>query len=297
MNRRTLLAAALAAACSFVSSSAWAHAICGNRLFPATLTMDDPGMNDELSFPTIQYARAPATVGGGQLADYGFEWDKTITEHFGFAINGDYFTQNGGSTALQGWDNFTLTLKDEFLCSEADEFMASVGVFRTFGKSGSPSLVTAGAIGGVSNTEPTLYLGKGLGDLPVGYLRPLAVTGEFAYAFSDSPNASPNEWDYAVSVQYSIPYLQQHVRDLGLPGLIAHLTPLVEVSLSSPVGQPTTGTISPGVLYDADTWQFGIEANIPANGATRQTQGTGFVAQFHLFLDDIFPNSIGKPIF
>ncbi len=100
-----------------------------------------------------------------------------------------------------------------------------------------------------------------------------------------------------VSLQYSIPYLQQHVKDLGLPGFIGHLTPLVEVSLSSPHGQPTTGIVSPGLLYDADTWQFGVEANIPANNATRAGQGTGFIAQFHLFLDDIFPNSLGQPIF
>jgi hypothetical protein len=28
-----------------------AHEIVGNRFFPATLTIDDPGVNDELAFP------------------------------------------------------------------------------------------------------------------------------------------------------------------------------------------------------------------------------------------------------
>jgi hypothetical protein len=171
--------------------------------------------------------------------------------------------------------------------------MASIGVVRTFAGTGSHQVTE----GSVSSTAPTLYFGKGLGDYPVGYLRPFAITGELGYAVSDSPGAMPNELDYSVSLQYSIPYLQQHVKDLSLPDLIGHLTPLVEVSLSTPRGQPTTGTISPGILYDADTWQFGIEANIPANAATRQGQGIGFIAQFHLFLDDIFPHSLGKPIF
>ncbi len=274
-------------------SSAWAHAVCGDRVFPATLTMDDPGVGDELSVPTIQYAPIPASAGGGQTTTYGYEWDKTITEHFGFSISSDYVMQKSGGASVYGWDNVEVGLKDEALCSDTNEFMASVGVSREFAGTGSRQ-VTAGSI---SSTSPTVYFGKGFGDLPLGYLRPLAITGELGYAVSDSPSAMPNEWDYAVSLQYSIPYLQQHVKDIGLPAVIGHLTPLVEVSLSTPRGQPTTGTISPGILYDADKWQFGIEANIPANAATRQGQGIGFIAQFHLFLDDIFPDSLGKPIF
>jgi len=30
-----------------------AHEIVGNRFFPATLEIDDPGVNDELSIPTV----------------------------------------------------------------------------------------------------------------------------------------------------------------------------------------------------------------------------------------------------
>ncbi|HEY1723417.1 MAG TPA: hypothetical protein VGG27_19390 [Magnetospirillaceae bacterium] len=296
MNRKILLAAAFSTAC-LSATSAWAHAVCGNRVFPATLTMDDPGVGDELSLPTVQYARIPPSAGGGETTTYGYEWDKTITEHFGFAINGDYVTQSSGGVKDNGWDNVTLTLKDEVLCSQANEFMASIGIAREFAKTGSPQLLRDGVIDTVGNTAPTVYFGKGLGDLPIGWARAFGITSEVDYAFSDSPNASPNELDYNFSLQYSIPYLQQHVKDLGLPDFVGHLTPLVEVTMSSPNGQPTTGTIAPGVLYDADTWQFGIEATIPANSATWQSQGFGFIAQFHLFLDDILPNSLGKPLF
>src|SRR5262249_54105922 len=34
-------------------SPALAHEIVGNRFFPATLGIDDPGVNDELSLPTV----------------------------------------------------------------------------------------------------------------------------------------------------------------------------------------------------------------------------------------------------
>ena len=66
--------------------------------------------------------------------------------------------------------------------------------------------------------------------------------------------------------------------------------------MSSPdVGSPT-GTIAPGILYDANTWQLGAEAIFPANGATRQGQGTGFIIQFHMFLDAFYKSWFGKPI-
>ena len=44
----------------------------------------------------------------------------------------------------------------------------------------------------------------------------------------------------------------------------------------------------------ADKWQIAVEAVIPANGASGHGAG---VASLDLFLDDIFPNTIGKPIF
>src|SRR5579883_998504 len=105
--KRTLCCAVALAAVVWLGASppASAHAVCGNRVFPATLTMDDPGVGDELSLPTIQYLPIPATGGNaaGHSIDYGFEWDKRITQDLGVAINDDYFTQHGGAQNLHGW--------------------------------------------------------------------------------------------------------------------------------------------------------------------------------------------------
>jgi hypothetical protein len=38
-----------------------------------------------------------------------------------------------------------------------------------------------------------------------------------------------------------------------------------------------------------------VEALIPANKASGSN--VGVIAQFHVFFDDLFPNSLGKPIF
>jgi hypothetical protein len=175
--------------------------------------------------------------------------------------------------------------------------MASIGVIHEFGGTGSSQLRNAGVIDSVGSTAPTVYVGKGFGDLPIGFFRPFALTGELGYQISDTPSVSPHQWNYAASLQYSMPYLMQHVKAIDVPDFAKHLFAVVEVSLSSPDRGPTTGTVAPGILYEAQTWQVGFEALIPANAATRQAQGTGFIAQFHLFLDDALPNSVfGKPL-
>ena len=60
-------------------------------------------------------------------------------------------------------------------------------------------------------------------------------------------------------------------------------------------GLPSTLTIAPGVIYMADGFQAGLEALIPGNRAT--SPHVGAIAQLHVFLDDLFPNSLGKPLF
>ena len=272
-------------------SAVQAHVVCGNRVFPTTLTMDDPGVSDEVSLPTISFTPTPS----GASNRYAYEWDKTITEDLGVGINGDYVSQP--SAAQSGWDNTTVTLKDQHPCIDRhphQELVWSIGVIRLIPGTGSVQLRNGGAIATVGSTAPTFYIGKGLGDAGAAYLRPVAITGEVSRVLSDSPAVSPSAWSYAVSFQYSMPYLNQNVT--ALPQFAAHLTPLVEIAMNTPDGGPTTGTIAPGVFYDANSWQLGAEAVIPANAATRQSQGTGFIIQFHAFLDTFYKNWFGKPL-
>jgi hypothetical protein len=295
--RRALWAAAALVLALAARVPADAHVVCGNRVFPATLTMDDPGVGDELSLPSLQYTPAP---GGGENLAYAYEWDKTITRDLGIAINGDYITQSSSSTgSLNGWDNTTITLKDEHPCNEDHEVAWSMGVVRELVGTGSRQLRDAGAIDSVGSTAPTFYIGKGFGDSHSDFLRPFALTGEVSYVISDSPGASPNAIAYASSLQYSFPYQQQHVKALNLPAFVTRMVPLVEVSMTSPSTGPTTGTIAPGVFFwdKAYNWQLGVEAILPANNATRQMQSPGVFVQFHLFLDDFaYKTFFGKPI-
>jgi len=309
-----------------LTSSAWAHVVVGNRVFPVTLTLDDPGTADEASLPSFVYQRSVQDGGTGPTHNYnlGYEFDKTITPNTALILNGGYrIQQTNGSKTQTGFQNLYITGKWQAYLNAPHELVVSVGVIRELGGTGTSH--TGGDSHGA--TSPTLYFGKGLGDLPIGMLRPLAVTGELSYTIADkelkvspgqqpsggslisapfinglanqSNNGNNNAWSGGVSLQYSLPYLQSQVRNIGLPGFLGDLIPLVEFTWSSPAStpsaQPTRWTAAPGVAYVANWGQVGVEALVPLNKAAGPNVGA--VALVHFFFDDLFPTSIGKPIF
>ncbi len=107
-----------------------------------------------------------------------------------------------------------------------------------------------------------------------------------------------NRWVGGLSVQYSLPCLQSQVRDIGLPSFMGAVTPLVELAWSSPASIPhaqgTQYLFGVGAIYTAQTCAVGVEALVPANGRTGR--GTGALAQLHWYFDDLFPNTLGKPV-
>ncbi len=308
------LATAVALTQPFLASDAEAHGVAGARVFISTLTIDDPAVSDEASLPTFSWQ--PNSNGGAQQNEYmvNVELDKRITEHLGVAVNYGYnvLTTQGLKTQA-GFQNLEGTLKYQAYTNAEHEFMVSVGVIQEFGGTGN---VAAGA-DTYGSTTPTIYWGKGFGDLPIGYLRPLAITGTFGYSVAnvglkttttidpDSgaavvnySNGNNNVWAGGLSLQYSIPYLTSQVKDFGLPAWVNRLTPVVEFTWESAATRPsniqTSYQLAPGINYTADTYAFGAELLIPLNAAAGTS--IGFIAQFHLYFDDLFPNSLGKPL-
>ena len=296
-----------------------AHEIVGNRFFPATIGIDDPGVNDELSLPTVDSFKTgdDPTV---RQRDVSSEFSKRITEDFAVSFGSTYTflgPTDPTATGANGFQNFDTTFKYRVYKNPEHEFVMSVGVSVEWGGTGIKSVGAEP----FNIYTPNLYFGKGLGDLPdtLSWIRPVAITGQVGYAipgrnstttFSVDPDSGnitadnefhPRVLNWGATIQYSMPYLKSAVMDLGLPEFINHLIPLVEATLQTPVantftsGTLTTGTINPGVIWVGNTFQFAIEALIPIN---RQSgTNVGVVAQLHLYLDDIDPRGIGKPIF
>ena len=293
-------------------SPASAHCVVGNRFFPATLNVDDPCVNDELSIPTTAAFKNGDVPSADEL-DISGDYSKTITQNFGVSLGETWvhFDVPGGGTHA-GFDNLATSFKYQFLTDASGELAMSASLDVDWGGTGSSSI----GADPFTTLTPTLFVGKGFGFFPdsMKFFKPFAVTGQVGYAIptesstttfdaasgllTTTPN--PRFLNWGGSLQYSMPYLKSNVQDLGLPAFLNRMVPLVEWNLATQVsnfdgGQRTTGTINPGVIYVADKYQLGVEAIVPVNRPSGD--GVGVIGQLHLYLDDIFPNSLGRPLF
>ncbi len=291
-------------------SPALAHGIAGSRIFPATLAIDDPAVADELSLPTLSHTQEDD---GSRENAVTVEYSKRITNNFGISFEEEWSHIKPDGT---GFQNLETTFKYLLYTNAAHEFMLSTGVSVEWGGTGAERVGAED----FSVITPQLYFGKGFGDLPdsASVLRPFAITGQFGLdvpaKFKTRTVAidpiskgadidvehNPLVFNWGFTLQYSLPYLNANVRAIEGPDFVKRLTPIVEFAFSTPVSNTAsddsvTGTINPGLIYSGDSWQFAAEAIIPINHDSGEHVGA--IAQLHFFLDDIFPNTLGKPLF
>jgi hypothetical protein len=295
------------------STPASAHCEVGNRVFTATLTIDDPCVEDELSLPTIAQFNTGDSPSAGEL-DISGEYSKTITENFGVSLDETWIRrqfQSDGSH--EGFDNLGTSFKYLFLKDAESQLVMSAALDIEWGGTGSR------AVGAEPFTTltPTLFAGKGFGLLPepMKLLRPFGVTAQVGYSFPTESSTTafdagsglltttrnPQFLVWGGSLQYSMPYLKSYVQDFALPEFVNHLVPIVEWNLETQTsdfdgGERTTGTIDPGLVYIVKKYQLSVEAIIPVNRASGD--GVGVIGNLHFFLENIFPHSpLGRPLF
>jgi hypothetical protein len=292
---------------TIAASSAAAHGFAGARFFPATLATDDPFVADELSLPTFSTIRSPG--GGGpdvQDSELSIDIAKRLTRDFGIELGETYVhLKPVGGTAQSGFANLALGGKYQLGIDAASETIWAIGVDADIGGTGAKRIGAED----FSTITPAFFFGKGFVDLPddISLLRPLALTGSIgvsiptrAHSTDDSGGivANSDTLKLGFALEYSFIYLQSQVRNVGLGTPFDRLIPLIEVALEKPIdrgGGEMTGTINPGVLWAGQYLQLGVEAVIPINHTTGDH--VGFIAQLHFFVDDLFPASIGRPIF
>ncbi|HZR70139.1 MAG TPA: hypothetical protein VFB01_13910 [Burkholderiales bacterium] len=315
-SRALALAAAFSLACA--SDAALGHGFAGKRFFPATLASDDPFVADELSLPTVSSAksRGEGDEPGLKTTTTSVDYTKRVTPDFGVGLGAAWLRlkpDEGGGDAVSGADNLSASAKYRFYQDEAAESIASFGVDWDIGHSGAKRVGPEA----FSTFTPTLFAGKGFGELPesLKYLRPVAVTGTLGVGIPSRSSTTtttvdpdtgdaittterhPHVLKVGFSLQYSLSYLQSFVKDVGLPAPLDRMIPLIEVSLQKPLdrgGGPTTGTWNPGILWAGRHMQLGVEAILPINSSTPVRHG--WIAQIHFFMDDLFPRSLGRPI-
>jgi len=294
---------------------AYGHGFAGARFFPATLSTDDPFVADELSLPTVSTIETPDD-GGTRQTDISVDIAKRITPQFAIEI-GEILTALNPhkGRAANGFGNLELSGKYQFLKNDVHEAIVSLGLGVEIGGTGSRSI----GADSFSTWTPGIFFGKGFGDLPdvVRFLKPLAITGLAGVGIPTSASTRsvtlddrtgereveierhPNVLEWGFALEYSVIYLQSQVQDMHLPAPGDRLIPLVEFALETPLNRgargQTTGTMNPGVIWAGKYFQVGAEAIVPIN--ERTGTNVGVIAQLHFFLDDLFPHSLGRPLF
>lgn len=283
-----------------VQSGAWAHGFAGQRFFPATILTDDPFVADEMSLPT--FTRPPTAPDGSREFDLDVDIAKRLTQDLGITLGyGWTKLHTPGLPAVGGFGPLQTGVQYQLFVNAPHEAIGLANLGVTWGHTG--RVVALGAPD-FTTISPGFNFGKGFGDLPasLNYLRPFAVTGNLGFDFPVKEQSAgvpnPDNFNYGFAVEYSLPYLQCCVKDIGLKAPFNRLIPLVEFAFSSPIDRiganRTTGTIQPGVIWSGDYFQIGAEAIIPATSGTGH--GFGGLVQLHFYLDDIFPKTLGKPI-
>lgn len=300
-----------------IPASSWAHGFAGKRFFPTTLAVDDPFVSDELSL-LFGHIKEP---GEGEkpvtkATEISLDYSKRITPNLGFSI-GESFRRlkPEGEKSNSGFGNLELGLKYQFLTNEPHETILSFGVDAEIGGTGASSI----GADSFSTISPVLFFGKGLGDLPesMKFIKPLAITGVVGPNFptrSENITITVNEetgemeqeveqnpitltWGF--TIQYNLQYLQSFVKDIGLGVPFNRMIVLVEFPFETCLNRgcdgQTTGFVNPGLIWFGKSMQFGIEAQIPIN--ERSGKNVGVLGLAHFFLDDLFPKSLGRPIF
>ena len=258
-------------------------------------------MNDELSLPTVSTIEAPE----GRETSISVEIAKRITPNLGIEAGESFLELNPkGEPEKNGFGNVELGAKYQFFTSAEHEAILSVGTGVEIGGTGQ-NRVGAESF---STWTPAFFFGKGL-DLPetLSMLRPIAVTGAVGVAIPTSASTQmsdgeieshPNLLQYGFALEYSLIYLEEHVKDIGLGAPFDRLIPLVEFSFETPLNRgqsgQTTGAINPGVIWSSKYVQFGVEAILPINERTGNS--VGVIGQVHFYLDDLFPRSLGRPL-
>ena len=189
------------------------------------------------------------------------------------------------------------------------ESIISTGVNVDWANTGSPQSASLPS-DPFSTVSMKIFGGKGFGDLSTDWLRPFAVTGEVDYnvpttTINADGSLNPTTVTYGGSVQYSLQYMNSHVQEV--PDLFKKLIPAFEGIFNTPVSNiaapitgnfspnATTGVVGPSLYYIGQYFEVGVMAQIPINSASGAHVGAMAIVDF--FLDDIAPDTLGKPLF
>jgi hypothetical protein len=310
----------LFATCSEVSA-----AYVGDRFFPSTLATTVPTPADFYNPPYFVKLPDTSATPSVREIDIPTTYSRLVTRDLSVFFTETFrILEDANRGTRTGFDNLVIGAQYQLYTNPEHQFVITVGGTAAIGGTGATGIASS-----FSTLTPTIYIGKGFGDLPdsMAWLRPLTVSGTVAVAVPtastslgiDNQRADAGAFTSLMTVPSGATTLSETINPkillLGLALEYSLVTnyytgpnrtgtryaegwvPLIEFTTATPLNGPlagrTTGTINPGVVWVNRYLQVGVEAIIPINASSGRDLGVR--AQAHLYLPAIFPGL--KPIF
>jgi len=289
-------------------------AYVGDRFFPSTLATTVPTPADFYNPPYFVRLPDTATAPTTYEIDIPTTYSRLVTRDLSVFFTETFrILEDSNRGTRSGFDNLVIGTQYQLYTNPEHQFVFTVGGTAAIGGTGAPGIASS-----FSTLTPTVYIGKGFGDLPdsVAWLRPLTISATAAVAMPTDPvsltmtalpsgattlteTINPKILQLGLALEYSL--VTNHYTGANRTGTRypEGWVPLVEFTTSTPLNGPnagkTTGTVNPGVIWVSRYLQVGVEAIIPMNA--QSGRDVGVRAQAHLYLPAIFPDFYGKPLF
>jgi len=301
-------------------------AYVGDRFFPSTLATTVPTPADFYNPPNVVKLPDTATT---HETDIPSTYSRLVTKDWAWTFTETFrVIEDSNRGTRSGFDNLVIGTQYQLYTNPEHQFVVTVGGTAAIGGTGVPGIASS-----FSTLTPTIYIGKGFGDLPdsVAWLRPLTISATAAVAVPTesstltslgtiniprtdtgaftsltplptgpttlSETINPKILQLGFALEYSLVSNQYTGANRTGNRYPEGWVPLVEFTTATPLNGPlagrTTGTINPGVVWVSRYLQAGVEAIIPMDAHSGRDLGVR--AQAHLYLSEIFPDL--KPIF
>ncbi len=276
------------------AGDARAHGVVGDYIFLEPLITQDPTPANELDI--LQ----PSWVKTREADNYsiGFSLEKVLwldnnympRLSIGGGTNWSHSSPFEGAS-MQGFDDLTLFGKYAFYYSLEHEFLMSIGAQLQL-----PTGNTGVEEQSHTSLGPLFLWEKGFGDLPnkpvLKYLRPFGIQSDFGYVPALGGHTSHRMFADAV-VEYSLPYLSNNVRDIGLKWPLRNMFVFNEINYDQLISGPSGGTFpnltaTPGVAYVSYHFELALGTQLALNNASGPNTHAAILGLLDIFYDSIF---------
>lgn len=281
---------------------AWAHGVVGDYTFLEPLVADDANPKNEFDIFKPSWYR----TADGREFGLDFSMEKVLVrDHEGNNLLslevGSAWQANSPKDGpyLTGFNELELLPKMAVYTNPDHELRLSIAAHLTL-PTGNPSVQDQNH----TQLGPEVLWAKGMGDLPdwsfIRYLRPFGIQGDYGYAPALG-GATYHEMFADNVIEYSLPYLSNNVKDIGLRWPFRNMYLFSEFNYDQLVAGPPGQTfpdirITPGIAFMNHYLQLSIGTQLPLNNATVPATHAALLGLVDIFIDDVFPWTNWAPV-